>query len=319
MKCLLLFLAFVQSLNVIGWFIRDSGCGNKMNSTTFSWEIYTHVVTSSPVILANGTAVCNKSDTFLSDFVTAAHFHKREFIWRDGMLPDDLKCVIFNNSCSVYRKNYLGSINTAITICNIDGIELDWEPLEPPYPGYVTADEAVTYGLFLKDLRNSIGPNRSLGFNMGVYGDMPSAFPLMLRPWADVETINSPVIDYVNAMSYHWYSLGTIIPWEKDMRMYSFWGINVSKVNIGIPYYNLNGTFNEPLWCNLSDDCVNIAPRDYVCRNITIVSKQQNYNLGRWITSQGFGGALPWAANYNSLTDNNSLVKWLYAGITSTS
>jgi len=41
-----------------------------------------------------------------------------------------------------------------------------------------------------------------------------------------------------------------------------------------------------------------------------------NLELGKLIASEGFGGVFPWAANYDSIEYNNSLVEWLYKGLT---
>ena len=40
-----------------------------------------------------------------------------------------------------------------------------------------------------------------------------------------------------------------------------------------------------------------------------------NYELGKFIKNNGFRGAFPWAANYDSVEYNNSLVVWLFAGM----
>ena len=39
-----------------------------------------------------------------------------------------------------------------------------------------------------------------------------------------------------------------------------------------------------------------------------------NKNIGELIKENGFGGAFPWAANYDSIENNNSLIDWLYEG-----
>ena len=40
-----------------------------------------------------------------------------------------------------------------------------------------------------------------------------------------------------------------------------------------------------------------------------------NFELGQFIKKNGFRGAFPWAANYDSVEYNNSLVVWLLAGM----
>ena len=44
--------------------------------------------------------------------------------------------------------------------------------------------------------------------------------------------------------------------------------------------------------------------------------KNMNLELGKWIAGEGFGGVFPWTANYDSIEYNNSLVEWLYKGLT---
>ena len=39
-----------------------------------------------------------------------------------------------------------------------------------------------------------------------------------------------------------------------------------------------------------------------------------NENIGKLVIENGFGGVFPWAANYDSIEFNNSLVKWLVKG-----
>ena len=43
-----------------------------------------------------------------------------------------------------------------------------------------------------------------------------------------------------------------------------------------------------------------------------------NYELGKWIQQEGFGGAFPWALNYDTPESNNTLVKWLNHGLKTT-
>ena len=40
-----------------------------------------------------------------------------------------------------------------------------------------------------------------------------------------------------------------------------------------------------------------------------------NYELGKFIKEGGFRGAFPWAINYDSIEYNNSLINYLYKGL----
>ena len=73
--------------------------------------------------------------------------------------------------------------------------------------------------------------------------------------------------------------------------------------------------YNEPIWAGLSPKCPNINPNLNICNGITFVGKKMNEKLGILIRENGFGGVFPWAANYDSVQYNNSLVKWLGKGL----
>ena len=40
-----------------------------------------------------------------------------------------------------------------------------------------------------------------------------------------------------------------------------------------------------------------------------------NYDIGAWVNKAGFGGVFPWAANYDTIHNNNSLAAWLNRGL----
>ena len=65
----------------------------------------------------------------------------------------------------------------------------------------------------------------------------------------------------------------------------------------------------------LSNFCPNIDRESNVCNNIPFVGKELNTKIGRLIKEHGFGGAFPWAANYDSIRYNNSLITWLKYGL----
>ena len=105
-----------------------------------------------------------------------------------------------------------------------------------------------------------------------------------------------------------------------DFIITKLWKMDPKRVNIGIPYFSMNRTknykiYNEPIWRSLSQKCPNINPNLNVCDGITFVGKKMNEDLGILIKKNGFGGAFPWAGNYDSVQYNNSLVKWLGKGL----
>jgi hypothetical protein len=215
---------FTAAYDIIGWYIQNSGCNNKMNITTFPFEHYTHVVTSSPIVLENGTAICNTTDTFLQAFVARANLYKSKLMWRDGMPAENLRNVILNDSWVIYKNNYLNSINYAVTLCNVSGIEFDYEPIN----GFVTEEHQLKYSTFLASMKIVLGEAKQIGACMGV----PSFFPLMVRSRINVSMVNAGGIDYVNVMSYHYSN--ELMPWKVDAFVLTkLWGILHSLTRFG--------------------------------------------------------------------------------------
>ena len=324
------YLTTALNFSISTWIIQNSGCGTKMNSSTFPYQYYSDIVIETGVIvMENGTTRCDTSDAFLAEYVTSTRPRGIKLIWRDGMGASNLHNVIFNSPWATYRANYLNSINATMIACgllddNLSGIIIDEEPTDFANTGYVTVEEANTYSQFVVDLRAAIGPRRTLSVVMGVFGVTLGSYPGMVRLWVNSSVINSPVIDYLDLMSYHWITAGTILPWIKDVGLFlSNWDVDPSKIHLGIPYYNNNGTIitgihNQPLNCNLLEECPNISPSSYTCDNINIVSKQQNYMIGQLARNAGLKGLFLWAANYDTLLYNNTMARWAYAGLTGT-
>ena len=103
------------------------------------------------------------------------------------------------------------------------------------------------------------------------------------------------------------------------------WGIPKKQINIGIGYYSMLVTKDHPVpgwkhagehvWATLSPTCPNVAYSQCTCQGIPFTSKKMNYDLGVMIAKGGYRGAFPWAANYDSLQYNNTLVPWLIKGL----
>ena len=72
---------------------------------------------------------------------------------------------------------------------------------------------------------------------------------------------------------------------------------------------------NEPTWNKLSNLCPNININENICKNISFIGKKMNENIGKLIRKYNLGGVFPWAANYDSIKHNNSLINWLYKGL----
>ena len=105
-----------------------------------------------------------------------------------------------------------------------------------------------------------------------------------------------------------------------------YWGVNRSRVNIGMPLFSkpAKAHCSEPrnkvcnnTWKWLARDCPDITEDGIDCDGDHVVSKAMARELGQWIVERGFGGAFPWALNYDN-HDNNcnaSLVAILAEGM----
>ena len=325
---MMIIISIAHSFDVIGWFVTGSTvCDEMITPDTFPYNFYTHIVVSNPIVDKNGTATCDTSDMILKRFVQLAKVYGKKIIWNDGLQRDIIWHILLNDSWAQYKTNYLSSIGTAVKECMVDGIEFDYECPDTiaGRAGVVSNYEATKYTEFLENVKTAIGTNKTVGADMGIFGVTPGSYPFMLSPWLNVSMIQKNTgIDYINIMSYHsnnnlfpWSnSSESIFPWKKDAYILTeIWGFPANKINIGIPYYSYNKTYNEPLWCQLSEQCPNIDPNSTTCAGIHIVSKEQNLEIAQYVKNNNFRGVFPWAANYDSLTYNNTMAEWVHKGL----
>lgn len=315
------FLTLACGFDMIGWVVNYHS--PDMGPKSFPFQLYSHAVLANPIVSKTGVATCNSSDTDLKQFVELAKLHGRKIIWRDGMPPGNIWHILLNDSWAEYKRTYLNSIGQAVKDCGVDGIEFDYECPDTPLgrAGIVSRDEATKYTEFMASVKAAMGANKEVGCDMGVWGVTLGSYPLMFEPWVNVSMVKGGAIDYINTMSYHYPAFpGEVFPWEKDgFILTKIWGLPKDKINIGLPYFFHNGTQNEVVWSDLSPHCPNIDPKAIVCAGIRIISKEDNFLVGRYIDENGFRGAFPWAADYDSQKFNNSLAEWLYRGMNSTS
>jgi hypothetical protein len=313
----ILILCIIQTFafDTIGWFVEGCDC-NEMTADSFPFQYYSHGVLGNPIVFENGTAICNTSDTLLQQFIKNSKKYGKRVIWHDGLTVNNIWHLLLNESWSNYKLNYLNSIGNAVSECGVDGIEIDYECPDTilGHMGIVSDYEATKYTEFLMNIKKAIGTNKQVGCDMGIWGVSRGSYPFMFNPWINVSMTNNGAIDYINIMSYH--SFGNIFSWEKDgFVLTKIWKLNSNKINLGIPYFFYNKTFNEPLWCQLSEYCPNIDPNNTTCSGIHIVSKELNFQIGQYVKNNNFRGVFPWAANYDSLKFNNSMIKWVYNGL----
>ena len=315
MKFIILFLCFYicQGFNIISWWVGQHNLNNN-----FNWNVYTHLRYGYPISYPNGTVFCNKTDTQFQKSLDFLHKKNIKVLWGPGNL--DMHNLLWNASMGYLRDNYINSIGHAVRECNVDGIEVDYEFHDGKVLlGIVTPKESTHYSQFLADIKKSLGKNKLVLADVSIWGIAPGNWILGFYPWINATMLNRGDFDFINTMSYHWNKEGNIWAWEKDRWFIDLWGIDRKRVHIGIPYFSENRTkkfriYNEPTWNNLSPSCPNISPAINICKNISFVGKEMNYKLGKWAKQNGFGGVFPWAANYDSIQYNNSLIYWLFLG-----
>lgn len=318
-QLMIFFTTIVWGFDTIGWYLTNNQCNEAMTPDTFPFNYYTHIVVeSTPIVAEDGSASCNQTDPFLKRMVELGKIYGKKIIWRDGLPTNNFKNVFMNKSWIQYRAKYLATIDDAMTMCRVDGIEFDYEPID----GTVTKYEATQYTEFLASIKSMVGPIRTVGIDMGIWGITRGSFPLMIEPWIDVEMLKENAFDYVNIMSYHSndnlfnHTDDTILPWIKDTYILTqLWNMPADKINLGIPYYSFNKTYNEVSWCQISNLCPNIDLNATECTGIRIVSKKMNFEIGQYIKSINYRGAFLWPANYDSIYHNNTMVEWLHQGL----
>ena len=312
-------------MRVVGWYVTDS----RTIDPTFPpekipWHIYTHIHTGKPYVFPNGNAICDTSDIVTPRVVELAHRYGVTVQWGLGV---QIHNALWNQERSTYLwTNYIASIRAATEECGIDGIEVDyeWQDTSLGKFGIVLPKQSTKYTYFLADIKQALGPDKIVSVDISIWGLSPGEYLLGFEPWINVSMLNRGEIDFVNTMSYHWNKGGDLWPWKKDIFFTgTFWGMDRRRVNIGIPYFSTNRTqnfriYNEPTWRTLSPHCPNIDPTKNICNKVVFIGKKMNREIGRLIKREGFGGAFPWAANYDSLQHNNSLVRHLAAGLMDT-
>jgi hypothetical protein len=319
MRLLLLFLFIIHclSLNISSWWV-----GNTDNPIfpieKLNFDAYTHIVHGGALFNKKGIARCNKTDNNFKKFVDLAHKKGVKIMWGGGGIPLDF--FLWDNKKKYMRDNYLKTIGKAVRDCNVDGISIDYEfsTIAKEQIGIVTPKQSTIYSHWLKDLKKAIGKDKLVSADISIEGIGKGNWILGVLPWINVTMLNRGDFDYINTMSYHWSSCGSILAWEKDMFFIDLWGIDRKRVNLGLPYFSTKfwqHSGAEPTWNSLSPKCPNIDPLKNTCNGTVFVGKQMNYELGQFIKKNGFRGAFPWAANYDSIQYNNSLIKWLSFGM----
>jgi hypothetical protein len=259
-----------EKTSVVGWYLEQTPLRN------FPWSCYTHLHAYGPSVDPDGFASCNTSNTPMLNLINETHNHGKKFVWDIGM---NLHPILWENQTKK-KINYIATIGKAMEKCNIDGIESDYEWGDTDWgkTGIIPALMSTKYTEFLASIKRNIAPHREVSADISVWGIAKGEWLLGVYPWVNVSMLNSGQIDYVNTMSYHHAPRGEIWPWKKDgLFLHTFWGMDKARVNIGIPYYNVNGN--------------------------AMITKKTNQQLGEWVKENGWRGTFVFAATYDNYTD----------------
>lgn len=313
---LILLLNACQAFNISSWYVGNHDL-NYYPIEKIRWDIITHIHnTNSLHVLKNGTAFCAKKNEFYKKLTSLAHKYGAKIMTGVGDF-DVHKSLWQPQIYSRQTENFFNSIKKALDDCNIDGIEVDyeWQDTDWGQIGIIPYELSTRYSNFLARLKKTTGKIVSADISIGGIGK--GEYILGFFPWINATMLNRGDFDFVNTMSYHWSRFGSLFAWKKDGFFIDLWGIDRKRVNIGIPYYSSSYWHKDvtETWHGLSKLCPNIAYDQNVCQETVFVGKKMNYELGKFIKEGGFRGAFPWAINYDSIEYNNSLINYLYKGL----
>ena len=296
------------------------------------WTAYSTIRACDVIVNTTGHVSCF-TDPFCKDMQAAAVRHGKTLTLSPGKYPPLLwqnwtGASSLTPAQQAYTENYLATLGPAVRSCGpgIQGIEFDHEGTASRLgrPGIVKKAEATYFTSLMDKMQRSMGGNYTVSEDIGVWGLSQGAYPLnLLTPWIDVAILKKNPNLFINTMSYHDPKSCSIASWKLDaLTVHDLWGVPKGQMNLGIGYFtfNLTGPYpgkvvGEPTWHGLSRRCPNVPETQCVCDGIPFTSKQMNYEIGQFIAQEGFRGAFPWAANYDSFMFNNSLVAYLAKGL----
>lgn len=318
----------------VGWWVGDITPASLEQLDKLEWGTYTIIRPQfGPAVAANGSCTCSLSKS-QTGFVGMVHRRGLKVQASPNFnVTRGLPREVGGAGDGSYRAEYLRTIGAAVAECDFDGLEFDYEPLNDckptdPRACVMTPAHATAFTVLMADIKVAMGGNKLMSEDVGVWGLSQGSYPLLTEPWVNVSMLNAGAIDFINTMSYHHPRDGGIEPWKQDAAWLDRHGIDRGRVNIGLPYYSFNFTdnaaapvdpaqkvVNEPTWATLSKLCPDAGPGQHICDTIAYCGKSQNEQIGQLVREQGWRGVFPWAANYDSLGDNNSLAAWLGKGL----
>ena len=255
---------------------------------------------------SSGLVTCNESKARFQRIVATGRAHDFKVM----VLGSASMSQLSKNASYVsgYWANLVKTLGPAAKECGARGVEFDFEPDYEP-----TAAQRTQFTYQLGVLNTATDPDFEVVLDLVMWGITGDDFPLDWRPYIDEKLLNSgrgP--SFINTESYHWPEFySNINAYKRDGAWLDFFGVNRSRVNIGLPTfshptkahcskpYNLKDCNNTWEW--LSKECPNIKNNSIDCDGDHVVSKEMARDLGEWIVKQGFGGAFPWALSYDAL------------------
>lgn len=288
---------------------------------------FTHIVASAGTgLVTNRTSGAVTCDRDSAEYVAAAALRAAATQYglkvMAGLSLNGTDLVKGNGINGTWFRTYLSTIGPASVACGVEGGEWDYEPTFELYDvhrkrltsvlGAINKATSVTFDVALDLLVWGLElPNRG------------STAPLDWRPYVDVEMTNAGLgPSFINTESYHWPARSTIVDYRFDAEWLVSYGLDKARVNIGPPMYSYNnGKYDpkkhhgEPTWRSMAEPfCPNITFDGVDCDGVRFNSRQMMFELGTFIADGGWGGAFPWAADYDAV-GNLSLIRPLAEGM----
>lgn len=330
-----LLLPCTTAFDVVGWYVGTNESTFPLES--IRWEVYSTIRCGYIVVnQTTGEAACPKDAFFCKCQATALEHGKEVTLGPgDGVY---MEAYIYNASknatLKAYGDTYIRTVGPAVRSCGpgVTGVEIDHEGdhTKLGHAGIVSKFEATGYSDFLDRMQKSMGNNYTVSADVGSWGfeavvGHGDSYPFELTSWVNREIFAANKNLFVNTMSYYWPRSCGIGPWKRAAWFtHNVWGLAKDQINIGIGYYSYNITNSrkimpvpsgEPGWGTLSKRCPGLAPNVCVCEGVYFASKQMNEEIGAFIKEEGYRGAFPWAANYDSPDPRESLALYLGKGL----
>jgi GH18 family chitinase len=204
-------------------------------------------------------------------------------------VSDDFPAMAASSSA---RANFVQNIVDFINIHNLDGVDIDWEPVD-------TETKKDSYALLLQDLGAALLPSGKL-VTVAVNGER-----MELRTSA----VNS--LSWVNVMAYdlNWNNAehSTYNGAIAALDLYENAGIPKEKLVLGVPFYGRNDSWTSDIKYSQVVSSCNPAPSENYCdgyffNGIDLITQKTQYVL-----DNGYDGVMIWNLGQDTY-DSTSLL-----------